>query len=288
MRLHRGDDRRRSPVELPGPSEPPNSSFMKPGPTSIATVSIVAIVLLILGGTTGEARPQAARDQLESYWGHSLEEAEKQARTKEFWVVAYFESPFSTRKPPALVDAVLARELERQGSIGATVNADEVVEAAERFGIQVTRLPAIVLIDPLGTMRDRWELRLDRQAIHRSLVERARAFSEVRGKLRDAVKVAEGEISQEDLRGAIRALLPVLGVQKPEFPELARVRELRGDLRGRLEKLYLVLMAGEGIERDAQIVKELKKLARTYPLPEFKRRIDRELDRIERRRIGGR
>lgn len=245
--------------------------------------------LLLLGLSLALVVPAGAgpRDpvpQVEAFWSPTLEQALERARAERRWVLVFFEAPFAERLPTLRTDLQLVQALESL-AVGATINSESVEQARKDYGIE--RVPALVLLDPDGRALRTWERRMDRGEVYRILVERRDLRDRQVARLEAAATRGAEALERDDLPDLARELQSVEGLRYSLAPRGELLGKLRRELVERLDRQLLQTLALEGIEGDHRVIRRLKQLEKQTSFEPFNRRVRRQIERMEARKIVG-
>lgn len=244
----------------------------------------LGVVTLVTGpNSRSVARPvQSPEDS--AFWELDVPTALRSASNSSRWVLVYFPSTKSIdlSRPPD--GELIARRLGER-VLGSHVNADDAEQFIQAY--EVTKLPALVLLDSEGLVVRSW---LGRWTA-KDVVSTFRAEEKLVAKRkREVVKLlaeAEAALEEDDDRSAVR--LCAEAVEKTRAGSSGRHRLLlivaRVTERG--ERALVVALAAEGIQRDYRLVKSLEELKKRYPVRTLRKKIDREIERLKERKIGG-
>lgn len=185
---------------------------------------------------------------------------------------------------PQAVETLPARLAAPALLEGVRASADEVLELMERF--RVKKLPAVVLLDRRERVVAGWEGGIPADLPQR-LVAAVRKIAEREEKdlklFREVRKIAE----TGNFEGAYQKAVPLLEGEATVPEVLAALRRLEARLLETLLDRALVILAGEGLRPEADLVRELESLRGTTSHAGFRRSVDREIARLRGTRTPG-
>lgn len=234
------------------------------------------------------ATPQnnnAGTYDLSKFWENSLADAKKTGYKESRWVLVYFEAPFAHRPPPVRREPKFAQAIDSI-AIGATITSDNVLEATQEY--KISRLPALVVLDPFGKMRTSWERRLDSQEVYRWVQGEATLLKNQVKQFRKNLDLAKESNAKNDIVKWTRLMIELSKVDFPRLDRWAEYLDLRREFDVKLDRLLLNTLAKEGIDTDYKLGKSLRQLEKQYPYPKFKKLIRYELNRLSSGKIGER
>jgi hypothetical protein len=259
-----------------------------------ALVRVLATVLIAVGVAVGqgqvanppgtvpepEAPPllddSAAALRAPFVWKSTYSEALRAGRGRSRPVVIYF-PPVRDSAEPSVV-ARLPKLFGVPPTVeGVRVGADEILPLMKRF--QITKVPALVLIDLRENVLSRWQRGLEAPYIS-NLRSAIRRFH--KREAQDVARVGDARrlVERGEPDAAYPRIATLLGSKHTSPRVLAAARQVEQPVLKEFERALYRVLAREGLRSDKELRAALKKLRSRCSHPEIQKMVDRELKRL--------
>jgi hypothetical protein len=243
-------------------------------------VGILFALLPALPASFGaEKAPAPAVDA----WDETLAGALSLAAEDGLPILLYFPPARPSETPPAVRDPGALRKAARELHL-ARARSEEVKDLLARF--HLNRVPALVLLDRKGGAVDRWETALT-QAVWTQVGKAVRRLREAEGEASRASAEAEGRLAGGNYAAALAAAARARARAREGYPELETAAKVEAAVLERSGIEITKALAAEGLVSDRKLAENLREIRERIPHPRVSARIDRELERIRARSIGG-
>jgi hypothetical protein len=238
----------------------------------------LAIFLLALSGAVLVlAAPESG------FWDGTLAEARALSDQDGLPVLLLFPAAGKADPPRPLADGPATRAA-RGRFHPARVRSGEVEELLSRF--QVAKLPAVALLDRHGGLVERWEGATPPD-LWSQIDRAARRLKGAEESLSQALRDSRAALEREDFAAALGAAREVRARSRPGYSEPEAAAAVESAVLLRAERELKKVLAAEGIAADSKLEAELARFRDRFPHPAVKGRVERELERIRSRTVGG-
>lgn len=165
------------------------------------------------------------------------------------------------------------------------MNADD----AEAFmqAYEVTKLPALVLLDSEGLVVHSWLGRWTAKDVVSTFRAKEKLVAKRKREVVRLLAAAEAALEEDDDRSAVRLCAEAVEKTRTGSSGRHRLLQIVARVTERGERALVVTLAAEGIQRDYRLVKSLEELKKRYPVRTLRKKIDHEIARLKERKIGG-
>ena len=165
------------------------------------------------------------------------------------------------------------------------MNADDAKAFMQDY--EITRLPALVLLDSEGLVVYRWLGRWTAKDVVSTFRAKEKRVAQLKEEVAGLLAAAEAALEGGDDRSAVRLCDEAAEKTRAGSSGRHRLLLIVARVTERGERALVVTLAAEGIQRDYRLVKSLEELKKRYPVRTLREKIDHEIERLKERKIGG-